>query len=305
MHISIIENNAKMTMNTDERNFRSSYYEKCLINSVEEKKSLNKLLQDDIRNLNKLKQFCMNYTVPNIHRSYLWALVMGILPLHKASTAYIRDQRSEMYEDLLRAVTVLRCADQKEKELVMHTMWLLESNRLWHGNASSSLQAEDMNFIEIVRTLLQIFTDDVETYWIAKGFYKYTRELKKECVKLKEQTQIMLKREDQSLFNHLEELGLFNSSSTLLDNWYITCFAGVICETVLVKIWDKVCGGSRKIVVFLFVELVKDIKSLLLKQKSLTDVKRLIETVKDLDGVIVNKAIKSLQNNSSEVEYTH
>jgi len=92
----------------------------------------------------------------------------------------------------------------------------------------------------------------------------------------------------------------------------------------LVKIWDKVCGGSRKIVVFLFVELVKDIKSLILKQKTLPDFKRLIETVrnsripwlipcliknppqvKDLDGVIVNKAIKSLQNNSSEVEYTH
>ncbi|XP_016981454.1 TBC1 domain family member 7 [Drosophila rhopaloa] len=292
-------------MNTDERNFRFSYYEKCLINSVEEKKSLNKLLQDDIRNLSKLKQFCMNYTVPNIHRSYLWALVMGILPLHKASTAYIRDQRREMYEDLLRAVTVLRCAEHKEKEQVMHTMWLLESNRLWHGNAGPSLHADDTHFIEIMRTLLQIFNDDVETYWIAKGFYKYTRELKKECAKLKEQTHIMLKREDQSLFNHLEELGLFDSNSTLLDNWYITCFAGVICETVLVKIWDKVCGGSRKIVVFLFVELAKDIKSLILKQKSLADVKRLIETVKDVDGVIVNKAIKSLQNNSSEVEYTH
>ncbi|KAH8243494.1 hypothetical protein KR032_007876 [Drosophila birchii] len=292
-------------MNTDERNFRSSYYEKCLINSVEEKKSLNKLLQDDVRNLNKLKQFCMNYTVPNIHRSYLWALVMGILPLHKASTAYIRDQRREVYEDLLRAVTVLQCAAQKEKELVMHTMWLLESNRLWHGNASASLQADDTHFIEIVRTLLQIFNDDVDTYWIAKGFYKYTRELKKECSKLKEQTQMLLKREDHPLFIHLEELGMFDSNSILLENWFITCFAGVICETVLVKIWDKVCGGSRKIVVFLFIEIVKDLRSLILKQKSLAEVKRLIEGVKDLDGVIVNKAIKSLQINNSEVEYTH
>ncbi|KAH8383373.1 hypothetical protein KR009_008249 [Drosophila setifemur] len=287
-----------------DRNFRSSYYEKCQINSVEEKKSLNKLLEDDIRNVNKLKQFCMNYTVPNIHRHYLWALVMGILPLHKASTDYIRDQRREVYEDLIRAVTVLQCADQKEKELVMHTMWLLESNRL-DGNASVNLQADDIHFIEIVRTLLQIFTDDVDTYWIAKGFYKYTRELKKECTKLKEQTQMLLRREDQALFIHLEKLGLFEPSCTLLDNWYITCFAGVICETVLVKIWDKVCGGSRKIVVFLFIELIKAIKSPILQQNSLDEVKRLIETVKDLDGVIVNKAIKVLQTNSSEVEYAH
>jgi len=61
----------------------------------------------------------------------------------------------------------------------------------------------------------------------------------------------------------LENLGLFAGSSNLLDNWYTTCFAGVICETVLVKVWDKVCGGAKKIVVFLFVELVKDIKSLI------------------------------------------
>ncbi|XP_022215261.1 TBC1 domain family member 7 [Drosophila obscura] len=291
-------------MNTDERNFRSSYYEKCLINSVEENKSLNKLLEDDIRNLNKLKQFCLNYTVPNLHRNCLWSLVMGILPLHRNSTDYIRDQRREVYEDLLRAVSVLRGVDQK-KELVMHTMWLLESNRLWHGNANATLQADDTHFIEIMRTLLQIFTNDVETYWIAKGFYNYTRELKKECPKLKEQTQILLKREDLSLFNRLEQLGLFESTSVLLDNWYITCFAGVICETVLVKIWDKVVGGSRKIVVFLFVELVKDIRYLILKQSSLAEVKRLIETVEDPDGVIVNKAIKSLQINNSEVDYTH
>ncbi|XP_026844095.1 TBC1 domain family member 7 [Drosophila persimilis] len=292
-------------MNTDERNFRSSYYEKCLINSVEENKSINKLLEDDIRNLNKLKQFCMNYTVPNVHRNHLWSLVMGILPLHKTSTDFVRDQRRDVYQDLLRAVSVLRCVDQK-KELVMHTMWLLESNRLWHGgNANATMQADDMHFIEIVRTLLQIFTNDVETYWIAKGFYNYTRELKKECPKLKEQIQILLKREDLSLFNRLEQLGLFDSTSVLLDNWLITCFAGVICETVLVKIWDKVCGGSRKIVVFLFVELVKDIRYLILKQSSLAEVKRLIETVEDPDGVIVNKAIKSLQINNSEVDYTH
>ncbi|SPP82702.1 blast:Unconventional myosin-Ib [Drosophila guanche] len=275
-------------MNADERNFRSSYYEKCLINSVEENKSLNKLLEDDIRNLNKLKQFCMNYTVPNVHRNYLWSLVMGILPLHKSSTDYIRDQRREVYEDLLRAVSVLRCVQKKElvehpkKKLghTMHTMWLLETNRLWQGNANATLQADDTHFIEIVRALLQIFTNDVETYWIAKGFYNYTRELKRECPKLKEQTQILLKREDLSLFNRLEQLGLFESSSVLLDNWYITCFAGVICETVLVKIWDKVCGGSRKIVVFLFVELVKDIRYLILKQNSLAEVKKLIETVR-------------------------
>ncbi|XP_002073718.3 TBC1 domain family member 7 [Drosophila willistoni] len=290
----------------DLRNFRSSYYDKCLINSVEEKKSLNKLLQDEVRNRSKLKQFCMNYTVPNAQRTLLWSLVMDIMPLHKSSTSFIRDQRREVYEDLLRAVTVMRAIDQtKPKELVMHTMWLVETNRLQSSNSSSGIQEDDTQFIDIVRTLLQIFNDDVDTYWMAKGFYQYTRELKRECGKLKEMTQTLLKREDIALFYRLEKLGLFEENTKLLDNWYITCFAGVICEMMLVKIWDKVCGGSRKIVIFLFLELVKDIKSLIFDLNSLAELKALIETVKDLDGVIVNKAIKSLQSNNSEVEYTH
>ncbi|KAL7729229.1 hypothetical protein ACLKA6_009686 [Drosophila palustris] len=295
-------------MTTDERNFRSSYYEKVGCFSVEEKKSLNKLLQDDIRNLAKLKHFVYNYTVPAQQRNLLWSLIMGIMPLHKSNTDYVREQRRQVYEDLLRAVTVMRCLDVdsfKSKDMVLHKMWLLENNRLLHSNVRAGIQADDNHFVEIVRTLLKIFDDDVETYWMAKEFYQYTRELKKECAKLKELTQTLLKREDKELFYRLENLGLFAENSKLLDNWYTTCFAGVICETVLVKVWDKVCGGAKKIVVFLFVELVKDIKSLIFDLNSVDELKALIETVKDLDGVIVNKAIKSWHSNNSEVEYAH
>ncbi|KAH8359753.1 hypothetical protein KR093_008692 [Drosophila rubida] len=291
-------------MTTDERNFRSSYYEKVGCFSVEEMKSLNKLLQDDIRNLTKLKHFVHNYTVPAQQRHLLWCLIMGIMPLHKSNTEYVRDQRRHVYEDLLRAVTVMRCLEPlepfKSREMVLHKMWLLENNRL-HSN----VRADDNQFTEIVRTLLQIFDDDVDTYWMAKEFYQYTRELKNECAKLKELTQTLLKREDKELFDRLDKLGLFSENSELLDNWYTTCFAGVICETVLVKIWDKICGGDKKIVVFLFVELVKNIRSLIRDKNSLDEVKTAIEKVKDLDGLIVNKAIKSWQSNNGELKYAH
>ncbi|EDV93035.1 TBC1 domain family member 7 [Drosophila grimshawi] len=296
-------------MTTDERNFRSSYYEKVGCFSVEEKKSLNKLLQDDIRNLAKLKHFVYTYTVPAQERSLLWCLIMGIMPLHKSNTDYVREQRRQVYEDLLRAVTVMRCVDAdscKTRDLVLHKMWLLENNRLLHSNVRIGAQAQDDNhFVEIMRALLKIFDDEMETYWIAKEFYQYTREFKKDCAKLKELTQILLKREDIALFHRLDKLELFDVNSKLLENWYTTCFAGVICETVLVKVWDKVCGGAKKIVVFLFLELVKDIKSLIFDLSTQEDLKALIETVKDLDGVIVNKAIKSWQSNNSEIEYAH
>lgn len=188
-------------MTTDERNFRFTYYEKVGCISVEEKKSLNKLLQDDIRNLSKLKHFAYTYTVPAQQRSLLWSLIMGILPLHKSITEYVREQRHQVYEDLLRAVTVMRFVEgDKSRHLVLHKMWLLENNRLLHSNVRAGSQVDDNHFIEIARTLLDIFDDEMETYWIAKEFYQYTRDLKKECGKLKELTQILLKREDIALF---------------------------------------------------------------------------------------------------------
>lgn len=40
-----------------------------------------------------------------------------------------------------------------------------------------------------------------------------------------------------------------------LEQWYGTCFAGVLTHQSIIRIWDKICGGSRKIVVFVFVTI--------------------------------------------------
>lgn len=64
-------------MKTDERNFRSAYYEKVGCHSVEEKKSLEILLNNKPINLLKLKQFCLRFTVPAVHRGLLWNLLLG------------------------------------------------------------------------------------------------------------------------------------------------------------------------------------------------------------------------------------
>ena len=61
----------------DERNFRSTYYEKVGCRSVEEKKSLNILLKDKPLNKIKLKRFCLSFTVPIAQRALLWNLILG------------------------------------------------------------------------------------------------------------------------------------------------------------------------------------------------------------------------------------
>lgn len=65
-------------MATDERNFRSTYYEKVGFRSVEEKKSLEILLKDKPLDRSKLKQFCLRFSVPATYRNLLWKLLLGI-----------------------------------------------------------------------------------------------------------------------------------------------------------------------------------------------------------------------------------
>lgn len=66
-------------MTTDERNFRSTYYEKVGCRSVEEKKSLEILLKERPINRMKLKQFCLRFTVPAVHRNLLWNILLGYI----------------------------------------------------------------------------------------------------------------------------------------------------------------------------------------------------------------------------------
>lgn len=61
----------------DERNFRSSYYEKVGCRGVEEKKSLEILMKEKPWDKVKLKQFCLRFTVPAAYRNLVWKVLLG------------------------------------------------------------------------------------------------------------------------------------------------------------------------------------------------------------------------------------
>ena len=72
------------TSMTDERNFRTYYYEKFGISGVEEKKSIEILLKEQPLCVEKIRQFCLRFPVPSVYRSYLWKVVLGKLILSAA-----------------------------------------------------------------------------------------------------------------------------------------------------------------------------------------------------------------------------
>ena len=83
-------------MASDERNFRSSYYEKVGFRSVEEKKSLEILLKEKPLDKVKLKQFCLRFTVPCAYRNSLWKLLLNVTPRYSNNLDFVIKQRTEV-----------------------------------------------------------------------------------------------------------------------------------------------------------------------------------------------------------------
>lgn len=61
----------------DERNFRSHYYEKVGFRGVDEKKTIELLLNEDPVSVSKCANFALKYSVPSHKRMQLWKLMLG------------------------------------------------------------------------------------------------------------------------------------------------------------------------------------------------------------------------------------
>lgn len=83
-------------MAADNRNFRSTYYEKVGCKSVEETKSLKILLKDSPLDRQKLKQFCLRFTVPVANRKSLWKILLEVIPRYQNNVDFVLKQRVEV-----------------------------------------------------------------------------------------------------------------------------------------------------------------------------------------------------------------
>lgn len=64
----------------DGRNFRQSYYEKVGFKGVEEKRSLEMILNERPLDLGRLTHFAFRFSLPDLHRERVWLLLLGLSP---------------------------------------------------------------------------------------------------------------------------------------------------------------------------------------------------------------------------------
>ena len=96
-----------MTLN-DNRNFRLLYYEHLGLHNVEQKKALDQLLTEDPINKDKLKIFSEEFVLPSTMRPFVWKLLLHILPVHRDSLEFVKEQREGQYDDLRQALLTMR-----------------------------------------------------------------------------------------------------------------------------------------------------------------------------------------------------
>ncbi|KAK5641638.1 hypothetical protein RI129_010185 [Pyrocoelia pectoralis] len=282
-------------MAVDERNFRSAYYEKVGFKSVEEKKSLEILLKEKTLDRVKLKQFCLRFSVPSVYRNLVWKVLLDIIPPHVNCHSFVMDQRRQECKNMIHSLQVMRVVDSTmTKAQLMYAMYLLQTKKL---RFNVNLRVEN-GFILIVQSLQQFFDDDADLYWLAKCLYAHTQRFKQDIPKLIEATNALLEKEDSTLCKHLRKYEILND--LLIEKWFDSSFAGLLKETALARIWDKLCGGSCSILVFVVIILLTNQRHKLLR---CNDSKHAMECIANLPEetaeIIANKAIEMWQQHGS------
>lgn len=287
-------------MTTDERNFRSIYYEKVGFKSVEEKKSLEMLLKEKPLDRGKLKQFCLRFTVPHAYRSVLWKLLLGVIPTQVDCQGFVMDQRKQEYNDLYHTLIVTKIIDEKTpKTQIFLSMWLIQTgNFTFDFNLTQEKNFNASSFTAIVKCLLHFFDDDTDIFWIARKFYDNILRIHNDVPKLLDCTYSLLEKEDPEFYKSLVQNGVLENLP--LNKWFDCCFAGIFNENCIVKIWDKVCGGSYKILAFLVTALLNTLKHRILKLNDIEEITHYIQNIpEETADIIVNKTIDMWQHYGS------
>jgi len=231
-----------------ERNFRSYYYEKMGFRGVEEKKSLDILLRERPIDLDRIHNFCLRFPLPGIYRIQVWQLLLGILPKYTTSTEFVWCQRAEQYKESERALVLSKkITANTEQRVKIAAVWLLERNWLKSDLSLQLKESDCQNFLAIVSSLEDMVSTPEEVYWLSRGLFSILETSLSDSRPMFDCLNKLL-CEDSSLLSHLEVCGGVTCPS--YHHLLKKGFAGIFQASLLVRLWDKLIGGSSKVLVY-------------------------------------------------------
>ncbi|GFS06225.1 TBC1 domain family member 7-like [Elysia marginata] len=284
-------------MADQERNFRSQYYDKVGFRSVEEKKSIESLLKEQPMRHEKLVQFCTHFGLPALYRIYVWKILLGILPLNQTCQDFVWFHRQEQVKELERAA-ILLCPDcingpQEYKILIMK---LLEKGNLPLQRKHLASEKRNKNFMAIVKTVNSLVSSEADLFWISTRFYSHINSLHSSFSQFPEYTMQCLIREDKSqkLYQHLCKHQVVTALP--LEAWFHQCFASVLPETSVERIWDRMICSLGHILIFVAVAIFLVLRRPLMTMQSSKEIVNFLKQIpEDCGDRIVNEALTLFQ----------
>lgn len=287
-------------MADQERNFRTHYYEKVGFRAVEEKKSIEILLKEHPIKKEKLIQFCLRFGVPAMYRIYVWKIILGILPVNQSNQEYVWNHRVAHVEDLEKATILLAPHSMNApKEYKMLQMKLIDEGLL---PVEEDVNERDNIFLSIAEAVNSLVSSDVDLFWISTRFYNHVcQTLHPSMQQFPDYMTQCLKKEEQGqrLYQHLNDHQVLTALP--LMEWFHTCYANVLPETALERVWDRVVGGSSAILIYIAVAIFLVLRRPLLALQSAQEMVNYLKQIpEDCGDRIVNEALDLLHKNAGQ-----
>ncbi|EEC10476.1 RAB GTPase-activating protein, putative [Ixodes scapularis] len=150
---------------------------------------------------------------------------------------------------------------------------------------------EAQHLLGIASAFFKMDLSEQDVYWMTRNFWRQLKKLSIDSCLMSKQMEDTLEKEDAELFQHLLRIKAFPVLP--VDVWFRRCFAEVLDEDALVRVWDKVIGGSVKFLPQVGAVLLMSLRTSLLQLRGVGDVLELLSKVpKDASDVVVNKVLE-------------
>jgi len=266
-------------MNQNEKNFRSHYYEKVGFRGVEEKKSLDILLNETPKvDLEKIQNFCIRYTLPGIYRTDIWKMLLNITTVYKNSQEMVWNHRALQYSELKRALEVTRHLGEDRAENITQ-VWLLNNGNL-PLRPGPCISIVFKNFAILVNAVSKVLDTEAEVFWVAQNLFNT---LQPQCRNWHLSVELMQKilKDDTDLLDHLSDYRVLEDEGIF---WVVaTSFCSVFQPHILSRLLDKVIAGSFKILLYTLCAFLHLNRDQIIESESPSQVVDLLARLNEVD----------------------
>nr|XP_037288138.1 LOW QUALITY PROTEIN: TBC1 domain family member 7-like [Rhipicephalus microplus] len=275
-----------------EMNFRAHYYDKVGFRGINENKSLEILLSEKPIDLKKLSNFCRKFCLPSVHRLTVWKVLLGILPTFEENITSFEKDEEDQYNDLRRALEVMRVVRNGTSQADTIVLLYLVGEGKLHLDIEQQMSDDE---VQHIRSIASVFTKicsrPEEAYWMTRNFWKHLKKLAIDSDAMGKQVEDTLEKEDYELFQQLLKIKAFPVLP--METWFQRCFAEVLDEDALVRLWDKVIGGSTRVLPDVAALLLMSLRVALLSATVTADVLTLLSKIsKETSEAVVNRALE-------------